>query len=724
VTNTKSEENDPAKSVNNESEEEILALARKRFNLAVEAEAAIRVDALDDLKFRAGEQWPADVRSARDQDKRPCLTINKLPGQIRQVTNDQRQNRPSIKVSPVDDNADIETAKVLQGIIRHIEYNSNADVAYDTAFEGAATKGLGYFRVITDYADPFSFDQEILIKRVRNSFSVYIDPNYHEPDGSDSNWAFIFEDLSHDDYKAQFGKSKMASMDDWKSIGDGAPGWSTKDTCRVAEYFYKTFKQVTLVQLSNGQVIQKDRLPKDPSVMRGITVTAERESVLPAIKWCKINAVEVLEETEWLGNWIPVVPVLGDELDVDGKRILEGMIRHAKDPQRMYNYWSSSATEMIALAPRAPFIGVEGQFEGHEKMWQTANTKNHAFLQYKAKVGGNVHGAPQRQTYEAPVQSITHAQMQAADDLKATTGVYDASLGNRSNENSGVAIQRRNMQSQTGNFHYIDNLSRAMRHLGRILVDLIPKVYDTAKTVRMIGEDGQATMVAINQIFQKDGKDVSHFLGSGKYDVLVATGPSYASKRQEAVASMLDLTKAYPKVAEVAGDLMVRSMDWPGSQEIADRLKKTLPAGLAEDKDQEQSPIPPQIQQQLQQQGQMIQQLTQELHVTHDSIDRKVYEIESKERIEMKKLEVEVEIEMARIGSVESINLLKHEVGQIENRMAMLKFNMPVDVQPPPQNQIENPSLENSASGPSGAAMPEQQQPPTGGSAPGQIMGG
>lgn len=704
-----------AKQEEKSSDEEILKIARKRFDLAVEACTDNRREQLDDMKFRAGDQWPADVRQARDLDRRPCLTINRIPQFVRQVTNDQRQNRPSIKVNPVDDNADIDTAKILQGLIRHIENNSNADVAYDTAFEGTVQKGEGYFRIITDFCDPMSFDQEILIKRIRESASVYLDPTYQEPDASDANWGFVFDDLSDDDYKAQYGDSEMVSMADWASLGDQTPGWVSKNTCRVAEYFYKTFKDVTIVligdQQGNKKVLDKADLPE--KLPDGLQILGERKTTLPAIKWCKINAVEILEKTDWLGQWIPIIPVLGDELVFDGKRILEGIIRHAKDPQRMYNYWASSETETIALAPRAPFIGVEGQFEGHEAQWKTANTKNHAYLEYRPKsIGGQPAGPPTRNVYEPPVQAITQARMQSSEDLKATTGIYDASLGNRSNENSGVAIQRRNAQAQTNNFHYIDNLSRALRHAGRIIVDLIPKVYDTARTVRILGEDGEAEMVKINQVFEEQGQNKLYDLNKGKYDVTVATGPSYATKRQESVASMLDLTKSYPQMAQFAGDLMVRNMDWPGSQEIADRLKAMLPPQIQalEGKDKDKPPIPPEVQQQMAQMGQMIDQLTQHLTQANHKIEGKTLELESKERIEMAKIQAELEIAMAQMGSAEAQALLKHQISEIQHRLDLLHS----------QEQMDN---DNEQAGLQMAAQTQQQPQSTGGPSPGTPMG-
>ncbi len=696
------------------SNEDILAIARERFDLAVEAELEIRKEALSDLEFRAGKQWPDDMKMAREIDRRPCLTINRLPQFLRQVTNDQRQNRPSIKVSPVDDKADVETAKVYQGMIRHIEYNSNADVAYDTAFSGAATHGFGYFRVITDYCDLASFDQDILIKRIRNPFSVYLDPTYQEPDASDANWGFVFEELSIEDYRSQFKVSELATMHDWASVGDTAPGWVADKTVRVAEYFFKTFKEVTLAQLSDGTVVDKSKVPPQGFIGQdGLPVTIERErkSIEPAIKWLKINGIEVLEETEWLGKWIPVVPVLGDELDIDGKRVLEGIIRHAKDPQRMYNYWNSSATEMIALAPKAPYIGAAGQFTGFEESWKSANIKNHAYLEFNPKaLNGQPMPPPQRQTYEPATQAITQAMMQSADDMKATTGIYDASLGARSNENSGVAIQRRNIQAQTNNFHYVDNLSRAMRHLGRILVDLIPHVYDTERAVRTLGEDGEQEIVVINKIFADGGPQKSYLLGHGKYDVTVSSGPSYQTKRQESSAAMLELAKSTPQLMTIAPDLVMKSLDFPGADLLAERFKKTLPPGMADDKDKGKQPVPPEAQAQMEQMNQMIEQLTGALNDANEKVNTKVLELESRERIENQKIQAQIEIEMFKGGSAEALALLKTEIAEIAQRQELLRQHLPIE------NENENPAE-------SQQAAPPQDQPPTGGFSPGQNMG-
>lgn len=686
-------------------DDELLEVARKRFQLAEEAESESNEKALDDLRFVAGEQWDPRIQNDRYLDGRPCLTINKLVQSVHQVTNDQRQNRPAIKVSPVDNEATVETAEVFQGLIRHVENYSHADVAYDRAFDAAVRTGRGYFRIITDYCDESSFDLEIFFKSIRNRFSVKVDPHYQEPDGSDMDWAFIEVDMSKDQFMAQYPESKLSKMDDWTALGNQMPGWMKKDSARIAEYFYKTFQKAILIQLSDGSVLEKDQLPA--TLPEGISIQAEREVIKPAIKWLKINGIEVLERTDWPGRWIPIVPVIGDELDIDGKVINEGLVRHAKDSQRMYNYFASSEAEAIALAPKAPWIGAEGQFKGHEQQWKEANRKNVAFLQYVPKsLNGTPVGPPQRVQADANIQAITEARGLAGEDLKATTGIYDATLGNRSNEQSGLAIQRRNSQAQTSNFHFIDNLARSIRHGGRIVMDLLPHVYDTPRVGRILHEDGQAEMVPLNQPFQAEGKDVIHDLSKGKYDVVVTTGPNFQTRRMEAQQGMIEFTKALPQTAPLISDLVARNSDWPGADQIADRLKKTLPPGVADDPKDNQQPLPPHVQQQMQQMNAMIGQLSQHLHAAQDEIEQKTKELASKERIALTQVQAQIEIALAKMQSESAQTLLGHQVGEIETKLNML------------------PSLDSGNEQPSGQApAAAETQTPTGGQSPGPSMG-
>lgn len=374
--------------------EKIVEDAKSFFQLAKEAESEVRSLALEDLEFISGKQWPERIQQDRDIDGRPCLVINRLPQFVQQVTNDQRQNRPAIKVHPISDGADIETAKVIQGLIRHIEYNSNAEVAYDTALESAVRGGFGYFRIITDFVSPDSFDQELLIKRIRNPFSVYFDPFSQEPDGSDAKRALITDGISNDDYKAKYPNSKLASADtDWASVGSEIPEWFTNDGCILAEFFYKEMKEKTIHLLATGETVEDKELPGRLASAQAAGIDAHvvrsRVAKVPVVNWCKLNGIEVLEKTEWVGQYIPIIPVYGGEIILNGKRILESVIRHAKDPQRMLNYWKSAETEAIALAPRAPFIAAEGQLEGYEEDWESANRRNHAYLYYKpTTIGG------------------------------------------------------------------------------------------------------------------------------------------------------------------------------------------------------------------------------------------------------------------------------------------------------------------------------------------------
>lgn len=667
-------------------DEALCRVARARFQQAEEAEHDQRQLSLDDLRFRGGEQWPRDVEQVRTIDRRPCLTINRLPQFIRQVINDVRQNPPSIKVSPVDSGTDPETAKVMQGIIRHIELDSNADTAYQTAMEAAVTHGRGYFRVLTEYTSPISFEQEIKFQRVRNPFAVYVDPTCQTPDYSDMQWAFIVQTMAREHFRQQYPDAEASQMDQWTSTGDT---WIERDQVRIAEYWYIDYKRQTIALLDDGMIVRERDI-------QGRPVREKRLTQIPTVYWCKINGYEVLERTEWPGRWIPIIPVLGEELDIEGKVTLSGLVRYAKDSQRMYNYWVSSETETIALAPRAPWIGAEGQFEGHERQWLTANQRNWPYLEYKIKsVDGRPVGPPQRNVFEPPIQAISQARLLAADDLKATTGIYDAALGARSNEISGRAILSRQRESDTATFHYPANLAIAMRHAGRILIDLIPAIYNRERVVRIVGEDGDERQVTVNAPYQDEaGVERLYDLASGKYDVVVHTGPSFASKRQEAVDAMVQISQAYPQLLQVAGDLFVKNMDWPGAQEIASRLRKTIPREVLdeegaspEDQVQQLRATAQQLQQQLeaihayaQQCEQQAQELAQENAKLQQNVNLKEQELQLKNDLETQKLALEAQkLELERIklllDAESDDSEARQALGALEQRLQTLEVS-------------------------------------------------
>jgi hypothetical protein len=618
------------------SASDILSTARARLDMAVSALSESREDETDDLKFYAGSpdncwQWPADVLATRGAvqgqtiNARPTLTINKLPQHVRQVTNDMRQNRPGAKVIPVDDSADIEVANIFNGMIRHIEYISDADVAYDTACENQVSYGEGYIRLLTEYCDDKTFDQDIKIGRVRNSFSVYMDPTIQDPTGADAKWCFVTEDLTKAEFTRMYPDAAPITTLQSLGVGDQSiSNWLNEDTIRIADYYYIDYDTTTL-NLYPGNQSAFAGTPEDKMLREHFGKPVKsRESDRAKVKYCKINGYEILEEREWAGKWIPVIRIVGNEFEVDGRLYVSGLVRNAKDAQRMYNYWVSQEAEMLALAPKAPFIGYGGQFEGYEDKWKTANTNNWPYLEVNPDVtdgSGSALPLPQRAQPPMASSGLLQAKSGAAEDIKSTTGQYNASLGMGSNERSGKAILARQREGDVGTFHYGDNLTRGVRHVARQLIDLIPKIYDTQRVARIIGEDGETKMVKINpeqaepvnKIVDQNGIVIEKIYnpGVGKYDVVATTGPGYATKRQEALEAMAQLLQGNPQLWTVAGDLFVKNMDWPGAQEMAARFKKTIDPKLLNDS--EDNPALQAAQQQMQAMGQEMQQMHQML---------------------------------------------------------------------------------------------------------------
>jgi hypothetical protein len=628
----------------------VLATARSRLDLAVSALSESREDEIDDLKFYAGSpdnhwQWPADVLATRGAvqgqtiNARPCLTINKLPQHVRQVTNDQRQNRPSAKVIPVDDDADVEIADIFNGMIRHIEYISDADVAYDTACENQVSYGEGYMRLLTEYCDDDTFEQDIKIGRVRNSFSVYMDPTIQDPTGADAKWCFVTEDLTKAEYTRLYPDAAPITTLQSLGVGDQSiSNWLNEDTIRIADYYYIDYDRATLNQYPGNQTAFNGT-PEDKMLRAHFGKPVKsRESDRPKVKYCKINGYEILAENDWAGKWIPVIRIVGNEFEVDGRLYVSGLVRNAKDAQRMYNYWVSQEAEMLALAPKAPFIGYGGQFEGYESQWKTANTQNWPYLEVNPDVTdgqGAVLPLPMRAQPPMASSGLLQAKAGAAEDIKSTTGQYNASLGMGSNERSGKAILARQREGDVGTYHYGDNLARGVRHIARQLIDLIPKIYDTQRVARIIGEDGETKMVKINpdqqqpvnKIVDQQGVVIEKIYnpGVGKYDVVATTGPGYATKRQEALEAMAQLLQGNPQLWQVAGDLFVKNMDWPGAQEMSKRFAKTIDPKLMGDS--EDNPGLAAAQQQMQAMGQEMEQMHTMLQNVSKSMDMRELEV-------------------------------------------------------------------------------------------------
>lgn len=683
--------------------QDVLARVRKRFDRCVAAEGDNRSAALDDLKFKAGDQWPQDVAAQRNFDKRPCLTINKLPTFVNQITNDLRQNRPTINVSPVGDRGDPEVAKMYRGLIRAIERDSHADIAYDTAVDGAVSNGFGYCRLDTEHESPTDFNQVIAIRRIRNPFTVYLDPDHQEPDGSDSRFGFVTEMVPRSEFEDEYPDATPVPFVQ-SGIGESFRNWISQDTIRIAEYFEVGHSMRTLVQLSNGFTGWEDELSEEVKQAIAddvIEVVNERQSSERKVHWYKCTSLEIVEDRETVWGWVPLIKFIGTEIDIEGKVQLAGVIRNAKDPQRMYNYWSTAETELIALAPKAPWVIEEGQLEGHEAEWKQANIRSYPYLAYKASsVAGKPAPPPQRQQFAQVPAGVVNAKQGAAQDMMATTGVrFDATMNERMIDESGKAIKELRRSGDLGSFHYADNMARSLRHIGRMLIDAIPKVYDTKRVLTILREDDTEERVQIDpdapkayqeirpqqqiqpgQLGQPGGNVVSMpgmqqppqqpktlkiFNPTyGKYGVTVDIGPSYATKRIEASESMMNFVRALPNTAALVADLIAAEQDWPGAEKIAARLAKAVPPQLLTP---DQKDVPPQVQAMLQAMDAQIKQLSAERvqlmkQLTDTNADRQVEltRIQNDFESRLLKIVADVETKTAATHEKATANVLTH----------------------------------------------------------------
>ena len=588
-------------------DDDILALARTRFDECVTAESKNRETAVEALRFCDGQQWPENIKQERELDGRPCLTLNRVPSFIRHVVNEMRQSRPQIKMRAVDSEADVETAEIIGGMIKTIEASSQAESAYDWAAEYATKMGWGYFRISTKYCDEESFNQDIIPERVANPFSIYVDPNSAQQDASDMKYAFVIKYISKEEYEEKYSDFGGA-FGHGEEIGLHKEKWFKTDTVRIAEYWIIEEEEKTLYLLDDGTTTTEE----PESYINKRTTTFNK--VIQYI----IDGQNILETNQHAGKYIPIIRVLGEEVNIEGETLYNGMVRDMIDPQRQYNYWRTAATERVALIPKSPYIGARGSFKSVK--WRNANNMNYPYLEYDPVVTEDGIMAPPPQRAPAPEISagIANEIMVAADELKAVTGIYDPGLGDVSNEVSGIAIENRQRKSGVSNFHFMDNLAKAMTYAGRIYADLIPKIYDTPRMINIVKGDGQEEQIKINEeyIDQKTMKPKHYNIKAGKYDAVVDVGPSFTTQRQEASSSMLELIRVAPQILPLIGDLMAKNFDWPDASELAKRLRTQLPAEIIESENPQIKAMVAQFQQQIKDmQGQMaqVQQYSQSL---------------------------------------------------------------------------------------------------------------
>ena len=671
--------------------------ALARFKLASQAEDDQRKREVDDLKFiDFDDQWPAEARQARAGinasaqgmpavPARPCLTINKLLQPVEIVCNQARSARLGLSFPPKGNGANEETSEAFEDIARGVQANSRAHIARNWSYDRSSKAGRGFYRLVTEYANDNDFDQDIVYKRILNQASVYLDPSAQEPDWSDGLWAFVTEDMPLARYKVQYPKSKIAeaSTEELNGYGNNQPDW-VKDHAdgkliRVAEYWEVTFEQVEVTLYAFPDGTEKNCPPEEhakaqaeggrPVINSQTNTPFTRPLERRKIQWSKINAVETLTSQPWPGRYIPIIPTIGRESNVNGERRWTGIVRPARDAQIVYNGMVSAEMEMIALAPKAPYIGYWETIEPYQDYWKQANVRNFPFLPVAPAKdsAGNVLPPPQRQVAEPAIQAVSMAIAQANSDIQATTTVHDPSLGNLSpNERSGKAILALQKQSEQSTGQYMDNLTQiSMLYEGRVLRDLIPKIYSrVGRVVAAIGEDDQERQIMLGKPYvlkngvpqeAQSGDPSAKFidLTKGEYGVAIKVGKSFTTRREEGAVQMTSLAEAAPQMVPMFADLWVGNMDFPGARQIADRLKKSLPPNLQDNEDGK--PNAEALQQQLEQAGQLMELMSKELDAKNKLIETE--QVKADNAFREKQLQEAAENERAQMETAAKIQI-------------------------------------------------------------------
>lgn len=643
--------------------------ARERYADAVDAMRENHARMREDLDFSNPtdpQQWPKEAQEIRKG--RPCYTFDRTNQFLAQIVNDSRANKPRIQVLPVDSSGDKWTAQVIGGLIRHIEYTSRADQAYDTAIDHSARIGLGWLRVVPEVVRPETNEQEIIIKRIHDPFSVALEAGSVDPDGADATHGFVTTQMPKKRFQREYPKAKTAG-ETWPT--ERTELWGGEDAITICEYFYITEKSADYltVQLPDGSrrnikagefAALEAELGFRPMVIQAYEAMERKQT------WCKMTGAEVLEETEFPCRWIPLVPVYGDELWVEGKRYLSGIVRKMRAAQQAYNMERSAAIEYVALQPKSPFIAPFEAIEAHEEHWKRLNTGNPAFLPYNhVDENGNPIPPPSRQAPPPMPAAFTALGQIASQDMESAVGMHKANLGQQGNEQSGRAIMARQREGDAATYHYQDNLVRSISHLGRIIVDMLPRIYDATRTARILGEDGKQEFVEIKpgsgQAVRENGKTLSVDLSAGHYDVRVTAGASHATQRQEAAFGLQQIL-ASPAGAAVAPAIIPALMelqDWPNAEKYARAVKAMTPPDVrAAMEDEEEAPqIPPQVQAQMQQMQQHIAQLEQMLDAAEQ---------------EMGKVEAERQNSAAQVAKVQ----LDRELGLIRAELDAGKLSV------------------------------------------------
>jgi hypothetical protein len=587
-------------------EQDIITEALHRFETAADSWQDTYDLALGDVAFvdEPESQW--DETSKNNRKNRPCLTFDKLSASVDRVVGSQFANMPSIKVRAAEE-GDEDTAEVFQGLIRQIDQRGLK--AFKTAYKFAVKGGWGCFLIDHDFIDDVSLNQDIIIREIKNPFSVLIDPVVQAQPVEEARYGFVFEDIERDEFERMYPKAKSeGSQSDFESTGN-FDSWVSDDYVRVADYYRIVTEETRLVQLSDGRVVDYSQIEPiaDELNLNGITLGKERRVQMRKLERYKLTALEVLEEIECVGRFIPIVPVFGKTTNVDGTFFSRGIVQKAKDAQKMYNYARSVAVEVTALTPKQPYLVTPGMIKGHEERWRNMMTSSDPVMFFNFDQG-------QKPFREAPAQgspALSQDAQLASQDIQATTGIFEANLGQQGNETSGVAIRGRQFQGELTNYEYADQLSDAMELAGKICIDLIPKIYDTERQIRILGEDETEEVIAVNKPLQdmQTGEFIlTNDLSVGHYDIKMATGPSFSTRKQETAEQLSQIIAQNPDMSQLVGDILFKNMDLVGGDEVISRLRSAgVKAGIIEPDEQEAVALQQQMQQQQQIEAQAAQ---------------------------------------------------------------------------------------------------------------------
>lgn len=660
-----------------QKDQELIETSLKRFKVTAEAEAASRKQGLEDLKFSIGTgQWDEGIKADREIQGKPCLTVNRIPTFLRQFTGEERQHRPAMIVDPVGSGADEEVAEIFQGILRHVEVASTADVTYDNSYDMMLRIGWSNWRIVTDYVDEESFDQEPRIELIENPFAVYSSP-IRKPDGTDPLWVHVIADLSREEYEEKYPKSQMTAMRFPSEAGNAPPDWVVKDGVRIAEYWWLELEKRVLCLLEDGTTCFQEELGSR-------AVIDKRDTVTRTVKCVKHNAIEVLEMSEYPGRYIPIIELSGVRLNVNGMIYKSGVVRDARDAQRIYDFMVTREVEQIDLYGKDPLFVAEGSITNHEEEYRQLNRKNFPYLYYKAlNDDGKQLPAPNRASREPPIQAMAAIVQQADYDMKAVIGIYGNGPGEQAQPNeSAFAVLTRAQQTDTGTVNWSDNLNRAITWQGRILVDLCPKLLDRPRIQRIINPDDSTKRAVVfnsqmseqpdaEQMAQAAALEKVYDLGVGKYDVTLSSGPQYRTARQEAFRALGAIITARPEIFPIVGDVWLKYGDFPGAHVLVDRLKKMLPPNLQDQDDADPTAQIAQKDAALQAMQMQNSQLVAELARASDDIRTKRLDLDSKERIALFNNLTQLTMQQLKGHDAAALAHLQEMLGAITQRLSL-----------------------------------------------------